>query len=118
MKDRALFSQGDKEYLRHSKIWHALEVPEALSAFTVGGVIALDSFEAGKFKPEVMFSDLILAGAIRWVVYDGVYNMSQGNNWFHQSKGTTSFLEPVGTPLTKIMVLAFALTLRFLMEEL
>lgn len=118
MKDRALFGAGQHEECQeHSRIWHALEVPEVLSAFAVGGVIALDSFDEGKFKPAVMFSDLILTGAIRWMVYDGVYNISQGNNWFHQSKGTVSFLEPMGTPLTKIMVLAFALTFRFVIEE-
>ena len=115
MKDRALFAEGDKEYLNHSKIWHTLEIPEALSAFSVGGVIALDSFK-DKFKPEIMISDLILAGAIRWMVYDGVYNISQGNNWFHQSGETMSFLEPLGSPYFKIIILTTAIIIRLMVE--
>ena len=117
MEDRRLAIEGNEDYLRHSKIWHTLEVPEVLSAFSVGGVIALDSFK-DEFKPEIMLSDLILAGAIRWMVYDGVYNISHGDNWFHQSNTTMSFLEPMGSPFFKIMILINALVFRLIVERI
>ena len=117
IRDRELYKDGDLSYQDHSKIWHALEVPKTLSAFAVGGVIALDSFK-DEFKPEIMLSDLFLAGAIRWIVYDGVYNISQGNDWFHQSSETTSFLEPIGSPYFKIIFLTSAIVFRLIVERL
>ena len=117
MKDRALFGQGDKEYLTHSRIWHALEVPEVLSAFSVGGVIALDSFK-DDFKPLVALSDLFLVASIRWMVFDGVYNVSHGDNWFHRSNTTMSFIEPLGSPYFKIIFLTSAIIFRLIVEQL
>jgi len=117
MEDRRLAIEGNEDYLRHSKIWHALEVPEVLSAFSVGGVIALDSFK-GNFKPLVALSDLFLVASIRWMVYDGVYNLSNNNNWFHRSNTSMSFLEPMGSPFFKIMILINALVFRLIVERI
>ena len=117
MEDRRLAIAGNEDYLRHSKIWHTLEVPEVLSAFSVGGVIALDSFK-GNFKPLVALSDLFLVASIRWMVYDGVYNLSHGNSWFNQSNTSMSFLEPMGSPFFKIMILINALVFRLIVERI
>lgn len=109
MKDRALFGEGNKEYLEYSKKWHNLQFAEVGSAFIVGGSIALTN---DNFYDVV--KQTLMAGAVRWVVRDGVYNLNNSNSFFYQSKGTTSFLEPLGTWYVKIGLLAIIIIWNYL----
>ena len=109
MKDRELFGQGDKKYLEYSKKWHNLQFAEVGSAFVVGGSIALTSdnvYDAVKQS--------FVAGAIRWIIRDGIYNLNNKNDFFYQSPKTTSFLEPLATWYVKIGLLAIIIIWNYL----
>lgn len=104
MKDRAYPND-----LKWSKAWHNLQYLEVGSAMGVGASIALTSdnlYDAVKQS--------FLAGSIRWVVRDGVYNLNQGNRFFYRSPNTTSFLEPFGLWYVKLGILAIIIIWNYL----
>lgn len=106
MVDRAVCHTGDLSY---SKKWHNLQYAEVGSALMVGGSIALtseDLFDA--------FKQVLMVGAVRWVVRDGVYNLNQKNNFFYQSPNTTSILEPFGYWYIKIGLLLIIIMWNYL----
>lgn len=112
MKDRQLYKENNIEYKDHSRAWHKLEALSTLSAFSVGVTIALDSYE-NEINYKRLVSNVLLASAIRWIVYDAVYNTSHGNGMFHQSKNTYSAIENIGTWYNKILYLLLTSVLRY-----
>ena len=87
MEDRRLAIEGNEDYLRHSKIWHTLEVPEVLSAFSVGGVIALDSLGLDPFaQPYIDFSGKNKVtkeqkNFARWVNHKAIFRSVKWENY-------------------------------------
>jgi len=107
IKDKAFGNESD------NKKWHTLEFFDAGLALGTGIAIGYDTFESEDLLVGV--SDIILVSAIRWIVRDGVYNLSNGNDWFYRSPNTTSGIEQLGTPLNKLIFLISAMIFRLLL---
>lgn len=102
MKDRAGFEGYNKK-------WHNIEFADIAGKVGVGVSIALTSDDVfDGIKQGIMY------GAVRWVVFDGVYNLNQGNKFFYQSPNTTSFLEPFGMWYIKLPILAIIILWNYL----
>ena len=108
IKDRALYKAGDMRYELYSRRWHSMKTYEIGAGIGTGIVIALDS----DFIPEYILTDLLIVGAVRWIVHDGVYNLAQGNSFFYQSPNTTSQTEKLGTWYIKLLTLGATIYLR------
>ncbi len=111
--DRQLYADGDKEYKYHSEQWHKLEFFDAGLAIGTGVAISFDTFNEENIW--VGIADILVVGAIRWNVRDGVYNVANGNGFYYQSPNTMSGIEKFGTPLVKIGFLLTALLIRYLL---
>lgn len=64
-------------------------------------------------------TDVLLTGAIRWIVRDGVYQTLLTNSFFNQSLETTAQFEKYGTPVVKFSFLFAVLIFKyFILPEL
>ena len=64
-------------------------------------------------------TDILLTGAIRWIVRDGVYQTLLTNSFFNQSLETTAQFEKFGTPVIKFSFLFAVLIFKyFILPEL
>ena len=115
MRDRTLYAQHNIEYQYHSDVWHKMEFVDASLAIGVGITIGLDAIDNESVW--VAVSDMVLAGAIRWNVRDGAYNLMNGNSFYYRSPNTMSGVEQCGLPVVKLSVLAGAILLRILVED-
>lgn len=112
--DRNAFKNNDPMEYSYSKTWHTLQTAEVISGVGIGVTIGLDAFQDQSFRWDIAGADLVLAGAIRWIVRDGVYEMLLGRGFWYQSKDTTAQFEYLGTPLVKISFLIVAILIRYL----
>lgn len=110
IKDRALYKAGDPRWEEYSKRWHSMKFTEIGFCISTGIAVALDS----KMELDKFISDMLIVGAIRWVVHDGVYNMAQGNDFFYRSPNTTNILEGFGTWYIKTGILITVILVRYL----
>ena len=108
MRDRAFNNKSDNQK------WHTLEFLDVGLALGTGIAIGYDAFENKSLL--VGISDILIVGATRWIIRDGIYNMSNGNNWFYQSPNTTSGMEALGTPLVKLTFLISAIIFRWILN--
>lgn len=64
-------------------------------------------------------TDIVLTGAIRWIVRDGIYQTLLTNSFFNQSLETTAQFEKYGTPYIKFAFLFTVLIFKyFILPEL
>jgi len=111
IKDRQLYSEGNNEYKVYSENWHKLGFLNAGLAIGTGISIGFDIKENDIWAG---IADVIMVSAVRWSVRDGVYNMKNGNSFYHRSNETVSSIEQFGTPLLKIGFLIAAVIFRIL----
>lgn len=111
MKDRHYYKAGETELKeKYNRNWHISGGIELGLSLTLGGVSALKNKDnwLGYAK------DLLLFSAIRWNVRDGVYNMLNGDSFYHQSENTTAMLEPLGYWYVKLGYLITAIIIYLL----
>jgi len=114
IKDRNAFKIGDPREKEYSEAWHSLQTLEALSLINVGYQIGDNNKNFSGIA-----TDVILTGAIRWIVRDGVYQTLLTNSFFNQSSETTAHFEKFGTPLMKFSFLIAVLIFKyFILDEL
>lgn len=111
--DRELKASGNKEYLIHNSKWHTLQNIELALSISLGGLSLYNNYDE-KIDWLGIAKDALLFMAVRWTVRDGVYNSLNGDNFFHQSNGTTATLEPFGNPFVKLGFLLFAVLFKYL----
>jgi len=116
IRDRALYKENNPEYLVYSQRWHQLQFLDKGLGLTAGIAISFDAINAKDKNILTGVSDVVLVSAIRWIVFDGAYNLSNNNAVFHRSNSTTSNLEELGTPLLKLGFLAVAIILRLIIN--
>lgn len=106
--DRNAFKYSDPKESTYSKTWHSLQTLEAITLLNVGYQIGTNDnnfLEIG--------TDVILTGAIRWIVRDGVYQTLLTNSFFNQSLETTAQFEKYGTPYIKFTFLFAVLIFKY-----
>lgn len=113
--DRNAFKNNDPMESNYSQTWHTLQTAEVITGIGVGVTIGLDALRDESFRWDIAGSDLLLAGAIRWLIRDGVYEMLLGRGFWYQSKDTTAQFEYLGTPLMKISFVVIAILIRYLL---
>lgn len=108
IQDRNAFKNSNPLEQEYSETWHTLQTLEAISLINVGYQIG-DNNEnfAG------IATDIVLTGAIRWIVRDGVYQTLLTNSFFNLSKETTANFEQFGTPAVKISFLLAVLIFKY-----
>lgn len=110
--DREAYQDGDPIYKHYSRVCHGYQTAELVSAFGVGFTIALDS----EMEWDKAFADLLIAGAMRWTLRDGTYQLLQGNSFWNLSDNSMAQFEHLGLPVLKIAFLVGAITFRYLLE--
>lgn len=110
IKDRQLFADGNKDYKDYSRKWHALQYPEMASAISVGVTIGINE----NLSVESVVKETLLAGSVRWIVRDAVYNLNLHRNVFNISDESYSFTEKLGTWYIKVGLLAVILLWNYL----
>lgn len=112
--DRNAFKVGDPRETDYSETWHSLQTLEAISLINVGYQIGNNNKNFSGIA-----TDIVLTGAIRWIVRDGVYQTLLTNSFFNQSKETTANFEQYGTPYVKFAFLFSVLIFKyFILPEL
>lgn len=112
--DRNAFKNSDPRESSYSQTWHSLQTLEVISIINVGYCIS----ENNKNFSGVA-TDIVLTGAIRWIVRDGIYQTLLTNSFFNQSKETTAQFEQYGTPYVKFAFLFSVLIFKyFILPEL
>lgn len=112
--DRNAFKFNDPKESDYSKTWHSLQTLEAISLINVG-------YQIGDETNSIpgIATDILLTGAIRWIVRDGVYQTLLTNSFFNQSLETTAQFEKFGTPVIKFSFLFAVLIFKyFILPEL
>jgi hypothetical protein len=87
-----------------------LQTLEALALINVGYQIGINDNR----NAWLIGTDILITGALRWIVRDGVYQVLLGNSFFNLSNNTTAQFEKYGTPLMKISFLAVLLLFKYL----
>lgn len=113
--DRNAFKNSDPMEYSYSRTWHTLQTAELVTGIGIGVTIGLDAFRDDSFRWDIAGSDLLIAGSIRWLLRDGVYEMLLGRGFWYQSKDTTAQFEYLGTPLMKISFVVIAILIRYLL---
>jgi hypothetical protein len=112
--DRNAFKIGDPKEKEYSETWHTLQTLEAISLINVGYQIGDNNKNFAGIA-----TDVVLTGAIRWIVRDGIYQTLLTNSFFNQSLETTANFEKYGTPYMKFFFLFTVLLFKyFILPEL
>jgi len=112
--DRNAFKIGDPREKEYSEAWHTLQTLEALSLINVGYQIGDNNKNFSGIA-----TDIVLTGAIRWIVRDGIYQTLLTNSFFNLSSETTANFEKLGTPVMKFsFLIAILLFKYFILPEL
>lgn len=106
--DRNAFKNSDPLEKQYSENWHTLQTLEAISLINVGYQIGDNNKNFAGIA-----TDVVLTGAIRWIVRDGVYQSLLTNSFFNQSKETTANFEQFGNPYVKFSFLAVVLIFKY-----
>ena len=113
--DRNAFKNSDPLESNYSQTWHSLQTLEAISIINVGYQIGNEN---KTYIPGII-TDVVLTGAIRWLVRDGIYQTLLTNSFFNQSLETTAQFEKYGTPYIKFAFLFTVLIFKyFILPEL
>jgi hypothetical protein len=108
ISDRNAFKNNDPREASYSQTWHSLQTLEALALINVGYTIGTNNetfLQVG--------TDILLTGAIRWIVRDGIYQTLLTNSFFNQSLETTAQFEKYGTPYAKFGLLFTVLIFKY-----
>lgn len=112
--DRNAFKNSDPLENSYSQTWHSLQTLEAISLINVGYCIGNNNKNFSGIA-----TDIVLTGAIRWIVRDGIYQTLLTNSFFNQSKETSAQFEQYGTPYVKFGFLFAVLIFKyFILPEL
>lgn len=111
--DRNAFRNQDPKELEYSDKWHKLQTVEVFDYILVGVQIGLES----RNNLTMIAANIIEVAAIRWIVRDGVYQLSLGNNFWNLSDNTTARFEQLGKPLVKISFLLFAILFKYFVAD-
>lgn len=108
IQDRNAFKNSDPLENSYSQTWHSLQTLEALALINVG-------YQIGNNDKSFMqvSTDILLVGAIRWIVRDGIYQTLLTNSFFNLSKETTAQFEQYGTPYVKFGFLFAVLIFKY-----
>jgi hypothetical protein len=106
--DRNAFKNSDPREASYSQTWHSLQTLETLLLINVGYQIG----DNNKNFPGIA-TDIVLTGAIRWIVRDGIYQTLLTNSFFNQSLETTANFEKYGTPYVKFFFLFAVLIFKY-----
>lgn len=114
IQDRNAFKNSDPFEQSYSKTWHSLQTLEVISLINVGYCIGNNNKNFSGIA-----TDIVLTGAIRWIVRDGIYQTLLTNSFFNLSKETTAQFEQYGTPYIKFAFLFSILIFKyFILPEL
>ena len=110
IKDRQLYADGNKEYKEYSEKWHLLQYPEMLSGIGIGVAIGIND----DLSIESVVKETLLAGSIRWVVRDAIYNLNLHRNMFHISDVSYDPFKDFGTWAVKLGLLTIIILWNYL----
>lgn len=113
IKDRNAFALRLPDERRYSANWHQLQTVEIFDYVLIGVQIGLES----RNNLNKIIGNILEVAAIRWIVRDGIYQVSLGNSFWNLSSNTTARFEQLGKPFVKISFLLFAILFNYLMAE-